>query len=1039
MTSNKANTKILILEAEEPFATDLEIRLQDLGYTICGRETSAELAFEQIEKQRPDLVLIGVNLKGEVDGRAAAEMVRARWNIPVVLVGAPADFEEAEQPATARPYKYIPVPLADTEIVIAVETALYVAESDAARIRAEEGEEQYRLLIDNAEEAIYIVKEGRIVFTNQQAGLISGYSRDELAAKPFTEFIHPDDRAFVVGRYRDRIEGKDVPSLYEFRLLTATEEIRWLELKVVLITWEGSPATLNMGRDVTDRKQLEESLNKREEWFRLIFNTSPDAILITRLEDGLIADINEGFTKITQYSRDDVIGKTVWEINLWRDPEARRQLVDALKEQGYCQNLDNRFRTKNGRLITALISAKITSLNGVPHIISIARDITERKHAEDALLDSEKKNKQLNTILEQLLKPAPLTEKFKLVTDSVVDMFGADFARIWMVKPGDQCESGCRFCHGRDARHCCLYRDKCLHLMAGSGRYTRLDGEHGRIAYGIGKVGRIAAGEEADWLTNNIVSDPDIEDTAWAAELDLTAFAGYRLLADDGVPIGVLALFSKHAVSSIDDILLKVLANSVAHVIQTAKVEEALRESESNLSSVMANTNDVIIRFDRDLRPVFANAALFRNTGIFPEDFLETPIDQLKMPLELKSFWKEKHTSVFQTGQAETFEYSFHTAQSGERIFQEVITPELNEENEVETTVSFIRDITELKQAEIALRSSETFLNETGMMAKVGGWEVDVDARKIKWTQQMYRIHEVPFDFTPNMAIDHVHPEDREMILEAVRRALDNWEPYDLEIRITTEKGNFRWVRSICNPQVVDGKVVKLRGALQDVTEIRQAENALRESENRYRSIIELSPLGVGMVNSKGIITDANQSFADMLGYEVEEMKGMRVLSMTHPDDKKREVEVMRTIWAGTSPSRIFEKRYRHKDGKYRWVNTSVAKLVDVTRDEAYIFGFVEDITDRKQLELERERLINELQDALREIKELRGFLPICANCKKVRDDDGYWQQVEKYIMDRTDAKFSHSICPDCMRKLYPDVADTVLEDADDHQNTEHT
>ncbi len=80
-----------------------------------------------------------------------------------------------------------------------------------------------------------------------------------------------------------------------------------------------------------------------------------------------------------------------------------------------------------------------------------------------------------------------------------------------------------------------------------------------------------------------------------------------------------------------------------------------------------------------------------------------------------------------------------------------------------------------------------------------------------------------------------------------------------------------------------------------------------------------------------------------------------------------------------------------------------------------------DEIERRKRLELEKEQLIRKLQQALSEIKTLQGFLPICASCKKVRDDDGYWQRIEKYIQDRSNARFSHGICPDCAKKLYPD------------------
>jgi len=85
--------------------------------------------------------------------------------------------------------------------------------------------------------------------------------------------------------------------------------------------------------------------------------------------------------------------------------------------------------------------------------------------------------------------------------------------------------------------------------------------------------------------------------------------------------------------------------------------------------------------------------------------------------------------------------------------------------------------------------------------------------------------------------------------------------------------------------------------------------------------------------------------------------------------------------------------------------------------------------TERKQAEMEREKVILQLQDALAKVKTLSGLLPICACCKKVRDDKGYWTQIEAYIRDRSEAEFSHGICPECFRKLYPDFADVESEE----------
>lgn len=117
-----------------------------------------------------------------------------------------------------------------------------------------------------------------------------------------------------------------------------------------------------------------------------------------------------------------------------------------------------------------------------------------------------------------------------------------------------------------------------------------------------------------------------------------------------------------------------------------------------------------------------------------------------------------------------------------------------------------------------------------------------------------------------------------------------------------------------------------------------------------------------------------------------------------------------------TPPYRV---EVKHKEGGTVWLEVSKQPLI-IDGTVSGLIGVARDITPRVALETEREKLITDLQDALANIKRLKGLLPICASCKKVRDDKGYWQQIEAYVSEHSDAEFSHGICPDCAERLYP-------------------
>ena len=152
---------------------------------------------------------------------------------------------------------------------------------------------------------------------------------------------------------------------------------------------------ITVGLIIMVNQRLNAEMNDAKEEFELIFNTSPDAALISRLDDGIIVNINDGFTDITGFTREDTIGRSCFDINLWTDPANREKIVAELKKKGFCENFEAEFQKKDKSKLPGLVSAKVIILQDVLHIISVTRDVTERKKAEETLRESEIRFRQL--------------------------------------------------------------------------------------------------------------------------------------------------------------------------------------------------------------------------------------------------------------------------------------------------------------------------------------------------------------------------------------------------------------------------------------------------------------------------------------------------------------------------------------------------------------------------------------------------------------------------------------------------------------------
>ncbi|WP_168205994.1 cache domain-containing protein [Geobacter sp. FeAm09] len=194
-------------------------------------------------------------------------------------------------------------------------------------------------------------------------------------------------------------------------------------------------------------------------------------------------------------------------------------------------------------------------------------------------------------------------------------------------------------------------------------------------------------------------------------------------------------------------------------------------------------------------------------------------------------------------------------------------------------------------------------------------------------------------------------------------------------------------------------------------------EKAVRESEARFRSALENAPIGMAIVSLNGTFIQVNHALCAILGYEKAALEGLTFGEVTHPDDLSLDVPNVERLLDGELSAYTVEKRYITKGRELVWVQLTASLLRDDESAPGSFIVQIEDISDRKKTEKEREGLIGDLQGALCDVRTLSGLLPICHSCKKIRDDKGYWNQLETYISKHSGAMFSYSICPDCESK----------------------
>jgi hypothetical protein len=389
--------------------------------------------------------------------------------------------------------------------------------------------------------------------------------------------------------------------------------------------------------------------------------------------------------------------------------------------------------------------------------------------------------------------------------------------------------------------------------------------------------------------------------------------------------------------------------------LRCKKAEETLKNSEKKYRDIYDNAIEGMFRTSLEGKSMQSNKALAKMLGYDTADNFVNSVTDSGHQVWVNADERLKYVKILEEQDIiKKYECQYKRTDGG-IIWVSLNSRLVRDENgEALYYEGFVEDISELKRIENILRLRDELLRETGIIAKIGGWEFNAITLEGTWTDEVARIHDLDPKEKTNVSqgISLYTPESRTRIEAAIKNAIELKKPYDLDLEMITAKNNHKWVRTIGSPIMQEGKVVKVMGSFQDITERKQAEKTLQESEERFRSLYENSTIGIYRTTPEGKIILANPTLVKLLGYSSFEELSERNLEKdgfepsyerTHfMDVLKREGEV-----------KGLESAWTRMDGTTLFVNESARAINDKEGKIIYYDGIIEDITLRKKAEQE--------------------------------------------------------------------------------------
>ena len=873
-------------------------------------------------------------------------------------------------------------------------------------VKRTDEEEVLKIMGDEAPVGVCIMQDGKFCCFNSNFPVATGYTADELMGKDSLEIVAPEDREMVKENTIKMLKGK-LTSPYQFRVIHKDGSIVWIMATVKSIRYQGRWATLGSYMEITERGRMEEALKEREEKYRELADSITDVFFA--VDEHLRCSYwNKASEILTGIRAEDAIGKSLREI--FPDTPGIRKAEKVYHEVLRTQQSQTFVSGVNfgGKHYIFEISA-YPSRGGISVFV---KDITERKQAEDRLKESEQKYRLLfETSLDCIAQidrdgrfldanPAaarslgvPLEELigktfFEVMPQEVAQRRLGNVRKVldeWQPQIFED-ERGGRYFHHLDIpiriseqkeTAQVITRDiteskqaeeklrqseenyRTLFNNSVTGMYV-MDVETMKVVVGNRAAQEMAGFSSAEeGIGVNPFDFVVPEDREEVLEIAINEFL------QDSRRTHEIQVMDKNGRRRWQSFSIARIMHqgkpaslvSFTDITERKQAEEALRRSEEKYRTILEEMEDSYFEVDLAGNITFANNSVCRDLGYSMEELIGKRINYKDYTVkeDIESVFRV-FNEVYQTGVANKG-FSWRTKRKdGIQGFAETSISLLrNDKGEIIGFRGVGRDVAERKQTEEKLRQSEENYKTLFDSAVVGMYVLDAETFKVVMGNRAAA--EMAGFSSPGEGIginpfDFVIPEDREQVLEMAVKEFEQDLRRTHEVRVIGKDGGIGWI-SISSARIThEGRPASLV-SITNITERKQGEEALRQSEENYRALFDSSVIGTVVMDAETMkVMMVNQAAVKMFGFNsAEEALGLDPFSFILPEDRERYLEITQKGVFEQNSHQTYEIKAMTKDGRGIWINTT-ATMITHKGKLAALISFADITEQKKQTEL---------------------------------------------------------------------------------------